>query len=137
MPVKKSWHLVVLATLAALCMAPSCTEAGPESDAGTEDAGDAAVDNPGTTQRQLDSTADCKKRGECVVANGGTTSQSECEAFNRNDGERADSRQCTEEFDAYLGCVAGLTYDCSRAIPPQITAVCNAQYQALGTCLTP
>lgn len=132
----KFWHFGVLATTAGLCLAPSCTEAEDLADAGLEDdAGADASSAAGLTKRQTDSTNDCKKRGACLVQNRETFSQSECETLNRNEGERADSRSCTTEYDAYLACAAGITYDCTNAIAAQLVASCNAAYQTLGTCL--
>jgi len=129
----KIWTLGPLALLAALCLAPSDCEGNPvpEPDAAVDGAaGDAA------TQRTLYSSADCQKRGECSIALGAQFSQTECTTNNQEEGERADSVGCTPEYDAFLACVAGLTYDCAQPVDLQITARCGGLYNALTSCVS-
>ena len=134
----KFWHFGVLAATAGLCLAPSCTEAEDLEDAGLDlDAGTDSASTNGLTKRETDAASECRKRGACVVRTGSAFSQSACETENRNEGERADSRSCTAEYDAYLACAASLTYDCTQDIAAQLIATCNATYQALGTCVAP
>lgn len=124
----------LVVALAGMCLAPECTEASDLEDAGLDlDAGSDAT--TGATKRQKDATIDCQKRGACVIESGGAFSQSECETATRNEAERADSRSCTDAYDAYLSCLTGITYDCTENVTAQILAACNPESQTLGTCL--
>ncbi len=136
---KTFWHLGALAALAGLCMAPS--DCDPDPTTNDADASDAAGEadagtNANKTPRQIDSSSDCQSRGACNKANAIAFSQTECENNNTIDGERADSLNCTTAFDAYLACVAAITYNCAQTLDIQIQAACNDLYQAYGTCLS-
>lgn len=135
MKANATWVVVLAGALfGGLCMAQDCTEASELLDGGLDGSADAT--SSGNTERERYATADCQLRGACIVQNGAAFSQSECETANRNEGERSDSRGCTEVYDAYLACAAGITYDCSQNLSMQMATACNSPYQTLAVCLS-
>ena len=122
------WHFSALLPLALLCLAPDC-EDGSSGGGGGGDASSIS------SERAAWATTDCKKRGECIVTNGGAFSQTECENSNKIEAERADSRSCSENYDAFLKCAAGIDYDCSQRADVQLSTACSDPYTAFMSCM--
>lgn len=127
----KSWTFLGLTALAGFCLAPDdCEQAPADSDA---EAPAAEVDARAAT-RVRNATLDCKARAVCAAANSQAFSQTECENNNAIDGERADSLDCGDAFDAFLACAATLSYDCTQPIDAQLINGCNSQYSSYVSC---
>lgn len=76
----------------------------------------------------------CDKAEECAKKAGSAFSRSECVNDAKAEREKADTRGCGEEYQAFVDCATGLRLECGDDLPKKLAAECGGKISAFNKC---